>query len=169
MVYFDIEEISKNTPNIKLILSMANSLKTAVVITDARLERPGPTILFVNEAFSTMTGFRPAEIVGHSPRLLQKRVRQSPSLRELGKSLRTTGGFHGVIENRRQNGEVYYCEIDINPLRAHDNSISGYIAFEREALRRKGRPSANNTTRFTPLLDETIGELSGAFMKANQE
>ena len=48
--------------------------KDSVVVTEAEpvdLASGGPRILYVNEAFTAMTGYSPAEAVGNTPRMLQ--------------------------------------------------------------------------------------------------
>lgn len=43
----------------------------SMIITGADLDKPGPTIPYVNRALEEMTGYRADEPVGLSPRLLQ--------------------------------------------------------------------------------------------------
>ena len=43
-----------------------------IIITEAEpLDEPGPRIVYVNEAFTRLTGYRPEEVIGRSPRFLQ--------------------------------------------------------------------------------------------------
>lgn len=52
---------------------MANA-KDSVVVTEAEpfdLASGGPRIIYVNEAFTAMTGYPSAEAVGSTPRILQ--------------------------------------------------------------------------------------------------
>ncbi len=149
--------------NIELLISMAETLNTAVAITDAELDYPGPWIGYVNRAFTEMTGFERTEIIGRSPRMLQTRETSSSTLRDFGKSLRKAQRFQGVIKNRRGCGELYYCEVDVRPLLSDNGSLAGFIAFEREAVRRRGRPGNSLATRFKPRLPSTENEVPGLF------
>ena len=47
------------------------SATEGVMITDAEMDDPGPRILYVNESFTTVTGYTPDEVKGRSPRFLQ--------------------------------------------------------------------------------------------------
>ena len=38
----------------------------SILVTDTNLESPGPTVLFVNPAFESMTGWNKDEIIGRS-------------------------------------------------------------------------------------------------------
>src|SRR5262249_14280264 len=43
----------------------------SVVVTTAQLDRPGPQIVYVNSAFTKMTGYAPEEVIGKTPPILQ--------------------------------------------------------------------------------------------------
>ncbi|MFC5555993.1 PAS domain-containing protein, partial [Methylobacterium iners] len=121
---------------IELVRLLAEPLDLAVLVTDAALDRPGPTILYANPAFVRMSGYASAEVLGRSPRLLQGKATNRVLARSLTRTLRTQGRFHGVLENYRKGGEVYHCEIDVRALCGGDGQPLAFIAFEREVVRR---------------------------------
>jgi PAS domain S-box-containing protein len=43
-----------------------------IIVTEAEpLDEPGPRIVYVNPAFTRLTGYTPEEVIGRSPRFLQ--------------------------------------------------------------------------------------------------
>lgn len=136
---------------VELVRLFAEPLETAVVLTDVDLERPGPTVLYVNPAFARMSGYAGSDIVGASPRLLQGPGTRRELTRLVARRLRAEGRFHGVLENYRNSGEAYLCELDVRPLLGSDRQPLAFIAFEREVVRRRGRPSGNGSRRYTPV------------------
>jgi PAS domain S-box-containing protein len=57
-----------------LFASVMANAKDSVLVTEAEpldLASGGPRILYVNEAFTAMTGYSSAEAVGQTPRMLQ--------------------------------------------------------------------------------------------------
>lgn len=136
---------------VDLIRLFAEPIDTAVVLTDVDLERPGPTVLYVNPAFIRMSGYVGSDVVGNSPRLLQGAGTRRELTRLVARSLRAEGRFHGVLENYRSSGEAYLCELDVRALHGRDGQPLAYIAFEREVVRRKGRPSRDGAGRYTPV------------------
>jgi PAS domain S-box-containing protein len=147
---------------LELVRLLAEPLDTAVVLTDMDLERPGPTVLYVNPAFSRMSGYAGSEIVGNSPRLLQGPGTRRELARLVTRKLLAEDRFHGVLKNYRSSGEAYLCELDVRALHGTDRQPLAFIAFEREVVRRRGRPSRDGVGRYTPVgLDSVcMGALS---------
>lgn len=147
---------------LELVRLFAEPLDTAVLLTDVDLERPGPTALYVNPAFVRMSGYAASEIVGNTPRLLQGPGTRRELTRIGMRKLRAEGRFHGVLENYRSSGEAYLCELDVRALQGRDGQPLAFIAFEREVVRRRGRPSRDIAGRYTPvgLNPTSVGSLS---------
>ena len=74
----------------------------AITITDENA-----VILHVNQAFSRITGYSEAEVVGHNPNVLQSGRQDLEFYKTMWNSLLTQGSWQGRIWNRRKNGEVY--------------------------------------------------------------
>lgn len=141
---------------VELVRLLAEPLSTALVLTDTDLERPGPTILYANPTFARMSGYTAAEMLGTSPRLLQGPGTNQQVTRLIARKLRAEGRFHGVLENYRKSGEAYLCEIDVRPLLGRDGEPLAFLAFEREVVRRRGRPSRDLAGRFRPIAPEPL-------------
>lgn len=103
-----------------------------IMITDA-----GNRILLVNQTFSKVTQYDPHEVIGQNPNLLSS-GRQAPSFyRAMWETLHRTGEWHGEIENRRKDGELYPEWLNISVVRQPDGSISNYVAVFSDLTNRK--------------------------------
>jgi diguanylate cyclase (GGDEF)-like protein/PAS domain S-box-containing protein len=71
------------------------------------LTDPAGTILRVNPAFTRITGYRAAEVVGRNARLLQSGRHDSRFYHRMWRRLLTNKQWHGEIWNRRKTGEIY--------------------------------------------------------------
>lgn len=136
----------------ELVKLFAEPLNLAVVMTDCDLDRPGPTILYANPAFTRMSGYDTTEILTGSPRLLQGAATNPKAVQSIGRSLRTDGRFHGVLQNYRKSGEAYLCELDVRPILGPNGDLQAFLAFEREVVRRRGRPAQNGTGRYRAII-----------------
>ncbi|BAQ45716.1 MULTISPECIES: PAS domain-containing protein [Methylobacterium] len=138
---------------VDLVRLFAESLEIGVLLTDARLDRPGPCILYANPGFARMSGYAASEVVGLTPRLLQGRGTSREGTRQVQRALRAEGRFLGCLQNYRKDGEAYLCEIDVRAIRRLDGAPEAYIAFEREVVRRRGRPTRGGAGRYRPVAD----------------
>lgn len=126
---------------IDLVRHLAEPLDVAILITDANLAGTGPTILFANSAFLRMSSYESCDVLGRTPRMMQGAGTSPEGRRQLHRALRADGRFLGRLQNYRSTGEAYLCEIDIRPIRRLDGGTEAFIAFEREVVRRPGRPT----------------------------
>ena len=104
----------------------------AVIITDHE-----GTIEYVNPAFETVTGYTKQEACGKNPRIL-KSGEQGPEIyQEMWATIRAGNVFRGILVNRKKNGELYYVEESVCPVRDGSGNITHYIANSRDLTDRK--------------------------------
>ena len=122
---------------LKLLETAVAQAKEAVLITSARLDPPGPEILFVNPAFSEMTGYSQEEVLQKTPRILQGPKSDRAMLTELREALSRGEPFSGETVNYRKDGSEYYVEWDITPIRSSGGQISHFLSIQRNVTARK--------------------------------
>lgn len=130
-----------------------------IVVTEAEpLDEPGPRIVYVNPAFTRLTGYRPEEVIGRSPRFLQHPPSVDPdTLRAIRVGLEHGKGFHGPILNFGKDGRSYWLDMHIFPLVDADGRVTHFAAIERDVtartLREMELSSAANTDALTGLFN----------------
>jgi sigma-54 dependent transcriptional regulator, acetoin dehydrogenase operon transcriptional activator AcoR len=122
---------------LKLLETAVAQAKEAVLITSAQLDPPGPEILFVNPAFSEMTGYSQEEILHKTPRILQGPRSDRAMLTELREALSRGEPFSGETINYRKDGSEYYVEWDITPIRSSGGQISHFLSIQRNVTARR--------------------------------
>lgn len=146
---------------LELVKGFAHDLSTGIVVTDANLGDPGPSILYVNPAFERLVGHDAQSLFGRSPRTLQGNATSPFTTRAMGAALRAGQPFHTCLTNYRADGESYLCEIDIRPIVNGRGKIEHFIAFEREVVRRRVRARPGQNTRYKALDPQTDAEAAG--------
>lgn len=101
----------------------------AIMITEAG---PGYPIIYVNPAFSQMTGYAPHDVIGKSPALLQGPETDPKVLSRLKKELSEGRVFHGRAINYRKDGATFMMEWKIAPIRNDTGGISHFLAIQRD-------------------------------------
>ncbi|WP_267428610.1 PAS domain-containing protein [Methylobacterium sp. GC_Met_2] len=134
----------------ELIRALAHDAVVGVVVTDTMVASPGPVILYANKAFGRLVGRDLGDILGQTPRFMQGRETRRETLDAFHRSLAAGERFHGYLTNYRGDGSKYRAEIDCRPLRTADGRIENFVAFEREVLRRIGRPAGSAAGRYEP-------------------
>ena len=103
----------------------------SVVITD----RKG-VIEYVNPAFEGLTGYLRDEVCGKTPRVL-KSGEQGPEIyQDMWKTILAGKVFRGILVNRKKNGDLYYVEESICPVRDGGGEITHFIANGRDLTER---------------------------------
>ncbi len=93
-------------------------------------------IEYVNPAFETLTGFSADEVCGKTPRILRSGEQDRAFYQELWKAIRAGNVFRGIMVNRKKNGELYYIEESISPVRNVEGSITHFISNARDLTER---------------------------------
>jgi two-component system, cell cycle sensor histidine kinase and response regulator CckA len=102
-----------------------------VIVTDCH-----GTIEYVNPAFEVLTGYQRQEVCGQTPRLL-KSGEQGPEIyQELWKAILAGDVFRGILVNRKKNGELYYVEESICPVRDASGQVTHFVANGRDLTER---------------------------------
>ncbi len=109
----------------------------AISISDTR-----GRILYVNPAFTTMTGYTREEAIGQSTSIL-KSGRQSPELyKELWDTISSGRVWQGELINRRKDGSLYTEEMRITPVRDSAGEVASYIAIKQDVTERRANEEA---------------------------
>lgn len=119
----------------RLLQACVHQAYNAVVVTDARLDPPGPEILYVNPAFERMTGYTRDEAVGLNPRFLQGPETEAEVIARLRRNLADGEPFEGHTINYRKDGSPFHMEWSIAPVHADDGTITNFVAVQRDITR----------------------------------
>jgi len=114
----------------KLSQAVEQSADT-VIITD----RFG-TIEYVNPAFEALTGHSRADVCGKTPRILKSGEQGPEVYQEMWKTLLAGNVYRGILVNRKKNGELYYVEESICPVRDPQGVITHFVANGRDLTER---------------------------------
>ena len=114
------------------IAATAFQSQEGMAITDAAGD-----ILRVNKAFTEITGYTEAEVVGRNPRMFSS-GRHDPSFyAAMWDQIARTGSWQGELWNRRKNGEAYPVWLSITAVKGSDGSVTHYVGTSTDITLRK--------------------------------
>jgi diguanylate cyclase (GGDEF)-like protein/PAS domain S-box-containing protein len=109
-------------------------LADGILVTDADLDQPGgPRVVYVNRAFSEITGYERDELIGASPGILQGPATDPAVIRRLREDLTAGRSFAGQTINYRKDGTPFMMEWSIAVIPGEDGSPRWFAAVQRDA------------------------------------
>ena len=133
-IYALNEKLSEDS---RLLEAAVVNAKDAVMITTADLENGGPEIIYVNDAFTTISGYTADEVIGKTPRILQGDETDRAELDRLKEALAKGKNFTGELKNYTKDGDPYWLDISIVPIFDDEGNITHFTAIERNITDRK--------------------------------
>jgi PAS domain S-box-containing protein len=144
------------------LAAIAFETHEAIVLTDA-----AGRIVKVNCAFTEITGYSEAEVLGQNPRLLQSGRHDAAFYRALWAQLRRDGHWEGELWNRRKDG-VEYCEWKrITAVSDAEGRTTHYVGVGMDVTERKH--AEDELRRMHATLERRVEERTAALQAANAE
>lgn len=128
----DISERKRQDDELKLAASVFNASSASIVISDEK-----NIIISVNPAFTEITGYDAAEVIGRNPNILSSGKQSKEFYRDMWQSLERDKHWHGELWNRRKDGEIYAEQLTINVIENEDGSVHRHVAIFSDITERK--------------------------------
>jgi len=122
---------------LRLLDAAVQQAREAILITSANLDVPGPEVIFINPAFTEMTGYSRSDIIGKTPRILQGPKTDRDMLKRLREALSNGGSYSAETINYRKDGSEYVVAWDISPVRDERGQTVQYLSIQRDVTARK--------------------------------
>jgi len=107
----------------RIAAAVYEASKEGIFVTDAENR-----IVSANPAFSEITGYAEAEVIGRNPSLLTSNRHDAAFYRDMWQAILSKGSWQGEIWNRRKNGEVFPEWLTVNTVKGEDGRIERRIA-----------------------------------------
>ncbi|MCW8931875.1 MAG: EAL domain-containing protein [Gammaproteobacteria bacterium] len=126
-----------------------SNIKDGIMVTD-----PNNEIVFVNKAFSKVTGYSEQEVVGCNPNLLNSGRHDEQFFTEMWNTLDKTGHWKGEIWDKRKNGDVYLEFLSISAIKNSEGKIEHFVAvFTDINEKRKAEQQLDRAALYDVLTD----------------
>ena len=104
----------------------------SVVITDTH-----GCIEYVNPFFLETTGYSLAEVMGQNSRILKSEILPSEDYKGLWNKLMAGNTWRGEIHNRKKNGDIFWEQASISPIRNAHGTVTSFVAVKEDITERK--------------------------------
>ncbi|MDD5268129.1 MAG: nitrogen fixation negative regulator NifL [Methylococcales bacterium] len=110
-----------------LFVEAVEQAPIAISITDKK-----SNILYVNEAFSKVTGYQSTDILGKNESLLSDKSTPREVYYDLWHTISSKKIWHGTLCNRHKSGHRYLADLTIAPMLNEQGAITHYIGMHRD-------------------------------------
>lgn len=92
---------------------------------------------YVNSSFTEVTGYKARDVIGKRPPILGSDSVTDTAHQDLWRALRGGRVWKGQLRNRKANGELFWIEATISPIREENGTISHFLAVGRDVTEQK--------------------------------
>jgi len=127
VVFRDVTAERQHSARVQLLSAVVEQTADSVIITD----RQG-VIEYVNPAATTITGYSEGELVGRTPRVFRSGVHGPDFYANLWRHVLEGRVYRGTIVNCRKNGEIFYSEQTITPVRDASGAFARFVSVAKD-------------------------------------
>ncbi|MDG1572046.1 PAS domain S-box protein [Robiginitalea sp. M366] len=124
------------------------------VISDARL--PDQPVIYINSAFTEITGYQPEEVLGRNCRFLQGNDRKQPGIRRIKQCLEAREPCSEILRNYRKDGSLFWNELTLTPIVGPEGEPHHFIGVVRDVSLQV--TEARRKDRIHKILEEITGD-----------
>lgn len=122
-------------------------------------------IEYVNPAFEKLTGYKKEEVIGHPTKLLKSGLHDTNFYQKLWDTILSGRTFEAEFINKKKNGELYYQESTITPLKDKFGNVTNFICIGRDVTEKKKEEQIRK--RLTAIIEATSDFVSTADCDSN--
>ncbi|WP_116474200.1 methyl-accepting chemotaxis protein [Zobellella maritima] len=93
-------------------------------------------IVYANPAFIKVSGFAREELLGQHHNIVRHPDMPAAAFANLWSTIRAGETWHGLVKNRRKNGDYYWVDASVSPI-VENGEIRGYASVRIKAAREK--------------------------------
>ncbi|MEG4799628.1 EAL domain-containing protein [Microcoleus sp. ARI1-B5] len=123
---------------LQLLESAVVNANDAIVIMDAGYsDISDPSIIYVNQAFTQMTGYRPEEIIGQTPSCLRGPDSDGVQVAKIRRAFSRREPLRLELINYRKDGSTYWVELNSVPVADELGNLTHWVSVQRDISDRK--------------------------------
>jgi diguanylate cyclase (GGDEF)-like protein/PAS domain S-box-containing protein len=128
----DISDRRRAEQRQRLAATVFEAARESIIVTD-----PSGEIVAVNPAFTALSGYAEAEVLGQNPRLLKSGRQSDAYYAALWRTVTEEGAWHGEFWNRRKDGGLYLALATISQVRDAAGQIAHYVGIATDITHQK--------------------------------
>lgn len=128
----DISDRKKAELEIMKLSDAVSQSPASILITDIN-----GSITYVNDTFEEVTGYSLEEVYMKNPKLLQSGLTSKEKYNDLWNTILSGKTWRGELLNKKKNGELYWEDSLISPVKDNEGNIINYLAVKQDITEKK--------------------------------
>ncbi|MNX80827.1 Phytochrome-like protein cph1 [compost metagenome] len=134
----DVTKQKEEEQRLKLLETVITQAKDAVIITENDTsETPIPKIIFANQAFTEMSGYKASEVIGKSPLIFRGKNSDESEFKKLINAIKNEEETQVETISYRKNNEEYWVSFSMIPIANKEGQLSHWISIQRDITLQK--------------------------------
>ena len=117
------------------LVTAINSAAIGVTISDAT--QPDNPLIFVNPAFTALTGYRAEDVLGKNCRFLQGRDTDPDTVDKIRQAIKAERSITVELINYHKDGTSFWNELSINPIFDDQGDLTNFVGVQADITSRK--------------------------------
>ncbi len=142
------------------VSSVIDASPTSVAIADARDDLP---LIYVNSAFTALTGYTAEEVIGKNCRMLSAERAGSEIRTAIRETLENQKDGTFLLRNKAKDGTIFWNDLRLFPIRDASGTVAQYVATQTDATERVEAEEERNRLRRQldhAQMQERLGQIS---------
>tara|TARA_R110001583_G_scaffold50403_4_gene157362 strand:- start:3007 stop:5475 length:2469 start_codon:yes stop_codon:yes gene_type:complete len=137
----DITRLKQTETQLKILSQSVIQSPVSVIVTDY-----DGIIEYVNPKLIELTGYTLQELKGKNPRLLSSGNNSIDTYQNLWKTIKSGQEWHGELQNKKKNGELFWEFASISALKDNGGDITHFIAVKEDISEKKRHETIQQIT-----------------------
>jgi PAS domain S-box-containing protein len=134
----DITKQKEEELRLKLLETVIVQTKDSIIITEANFnKRKLPKIVYVNPAFSVMTGYSSFEVIGKSPDLLRGSNSDKKNIKKIISAIKNKEDSTIEMIAYTKNEEEFWLRFSMIPIYNSENDLTNWVSIQRDVSEEK--------------------------------
>ncbi len=143
-----------------LLAATISGSSSGFAISDAtRSDQP---LIYVNEAFETLSGYTASEVLGQNCRFLTAEAPDAPERERLRQAVANKSGGAFLLRNRRKSGELFWNELTLYPVRDATGAVRNMVATQTDVTARL--EAAEDRDRVRARMERALAATDDAYL-----
>ncbi|UHH11319.1 EAL domain-containing protein [Luteimonas fraxinea] len=131
----DVTRRLRDESDLRLLRRAVEATENGIIIADACAD--DQPIVYVNPAFSRITGYAAEDSIGRNCRFLQGDERDQPALPAIREAIEQAREVRVQLRNYRRDGSPFWNELRMAPVRDQDGALTHFVGILNDITERR--------------------------------